>query len=74
MSSTETGNQDRPLTVSVKRARELLDVGHTTIWGLIRDQKLETVSIGRKRLVIFSSLEGLVTDLRASKKEVADLL
>ena len=71
MSSTETGNQDRPLTVSVKRARELLDVGHTTMWALIRDQKLETVSIGRKPLVIFNSLEGLVADLRASKREVA---
>ena len=57
--------------MSVKRARELLDVGHTTMWALIRDQKLETVSIGRKRLVIFNSLEGLVADLRASKREVA---
>ena len=69
--STGLSDHEKPLTVSVKRGRELLDVGHTTIWGLIQQRKLETVCLGRKRLIIFSSLEALVASLRAnaSKQE-----
>ncbi len=51
----------KPLTVSIKRACEVLDVGHTTMWGLIRAERVKTISIGRKRLVIYSSLEALVS-------------
>ncbi len=50
----------KPLTVSIKRACEILDVGHTTMWGLIRAERVKTISIGRKRLVIYASLEALV--------------
>lgn len=49
-----------PLTVSVKRACEILDVGHTTMWSLIKVGRVKTMSLGRKRLVIYSSLEALV--------------
>ena len=62
----------RPLTVSVKRARELLDVSHTTVWKLISEKRLDTVQFGSKRLVLFSSLERLIDGLRdASSKEAA---
>ena len=47
----------KPLAVSVKNACQLLGVGNTTIWGLIKDGRVKTVSIGRRRLVIYSSLE-----------------
>jgi hypothetical protein len=63
----------KPLTVSVKRARELLDISHTTIWKLIGEKRLDTVQLGTKRLVIFSSIERLIDDLRtnASEQEAA---
>jgi hypothetical protein len=63
---------ERPLTVSVKRAREMLDISHTTVWKLISEKKLDTVQLGTKRLVIFASLERLIDGLRgASSKEAA---
>jgi hypothetical protein len=53
--------QVKPLAVSIKRACEILDIGHTKMWELIGAKRVKTISIGRKRLVIYSSLEALVT-------------
>ena len=55
------GQKLKPLTVSVKTARQLLDIGNSKICELISEGKLRTVSVGRKRLVIYSSLEELAT-------------
>jgi hypothetical protein len=61
----------KPLTVSVKRARELLDISHTTVWKLIGEKKVDTVQLGTKRLVIFNSLERLIDKLREASSEEA---
>lgn len=50
----------RPLAVSVKMACKLVGVGNTTMWALIKAGRVKTVSIGRRRLVIYSSLESLL--------------
>lgn len=50
----------KPLAVSVKTGRALIGVGHTKIWELIKDGRLETFRIGRKRLIVYASLEKLV--------------
>jgi hypothetical protein len=52
----------KPLAVSVNTARRLLGIGNTLMWELIKDKRVETTSIGRRRLVIFASLEKLVAD------------
>jgi excisionase family DNA binding protein len=53
----------RPLAVSVKTACKLVGVGNTTtMWGLIKAGRIKTVSIGRRRLVIYASLETLVLE------------
>jgi excisionase family DNA binding protein len=68
MSAPSTGLSDcenqiaKPLTVSVKMACQLLDVGNTTMWALIKVGRVKTVSIGRRRLVIYSSLEALLSE------------
>jgi excisionase family DNA binding protein len=49
----------RPLAVSIAEACELIGVGRTTMWALIKTGRVKTVNIGRRRLVIFSSLEML---------------
>jgi hypothetical protein len=55
----------KPLAVTVKNACEIIGVGHTTMWSLIKDEKVQTFSIGRRRLVVYSSLETLLqTDRR----------
>lgn len=53
-------NDEKRLAVSVKTARTMLDIGNTKIWELIKDGRLQTIKIGRKRLVVYSSLLALV--------------
>ena len=70
MTSHATGNScdapegARPLTVSVKTACKLVGVGKTTMWALIKSGRVRTVSIGRRRLVIYASLETLISEAR----------
>ncbi|WP_354066881.1 helix-turn-helix domain-containing protein [Bradyrhizobium sp. OAE829] len=53
----------KPLTVTVATACTLTGLGNTTVWGLVRDRRLETVRIGRRTLITFRSLEALVAPL-----------
>ena len=50
----------KPLAVTVKKACDLIGVGNTTMYALIRDGRVKTKTIGRRRLIIYSSLEELV--------------
>ena len=49
-----------PLSVTVPTARRISGLGNTTIWGLIKDRKLETVHIGRRTLITYRSLVALL--------------
>jgi excisionase family DNA binding protein len=51
----------KPLAVSVKTACKLVGVGSTTMWALIKAGRVKSVSVGRRRLILFSSLESLLT-------------
>ena len=61
-SSCDAPEGARPLAVSVKTACKLVGVGRTTMWALIKSGRVRTVSIGRRRLVIYASLETLFLD------------
>jgi excisionase family DNA binding protein len=50
----------KPLAVSVRVACNLLGVGNTTMWGLIKSDRVKTIRIGRRRLIIYASLEALL--------------
>jgi excisionase family DNA binding protein len=50
----------KPISVTVKIAREITGLGNTTIYELIKRGELKTVSIGRRRLILFDSLEALI--------------
>jgi hypothetical protein len=50
----------KPITVTVADAKKLSGLGNTTIWALIKAKRLQTVSVGRRRLIIFSSLEAVL--------------
>jgi excisionase family DNA binding protein len=50
----------KPITVSVKTATELTGLSRSTIWKLLTAGTVESVSIGRKRLIKFESLEALL--------------
>ena len=49
-----------PLTITVKQAARLSGLSKTTIWKHISSGLLRSTSVGRSRLVHFSSLENLV--------------
>ena len=59
--SDETAKGIKPLAVPVKTACKLVGVGNTIMWALIKAGRVKTVSIGRRRLIIYSSLESLLT-------------
>jgi excisionase family DNA binding protein len=50
----------KPISVTVKTAREITGLGNTTIYELIKRGELKTVSIGRRRLILYDSLESLI--------------
>jgi hypothetical protein len=57
----------KPLTVTVAAARRISGLGNTTIWALIKQRKLEVVRVGRRTLITFRSLEGLLVPERPSE-------
>ena len=49
----------KPLTVTVGTALNISGLGRTKLYELINEGRIKTVTIGRRRLVVFSSLEEL---------------
>ncbi len=49
-----------PLTITINDARKAIGVGRTTIYSLIANGQIETVKIGRRRLVRVESIRQLV--------------
>ena len=45
-----------PITVTIKTAKALSGLGNTKIWQEIKAGRLKTVSVGRRRLVLYHSL------------------
>jgi excisionase family DNA binding protein len=59
--SSEAGEAAKPITVTVQSARRLLGLGNTSIWKLIGEGRLETIRVGRRRLILYRSIEDLIT-------------
>ena len=57
----------RPLAVSVRTACALLGLGNAKMWELIKGGHIETIRVGRKRLVVYASLEELVEPSNAGR-------
>jgi hypothetical protein len=56
-----TINSEPPITVTVAKAQQISGLGATTIWARISDGSLASVSVGRRRLVLYDSLLRLLT-------------
>ena len=61
----EAGNG--PLLVSVAQAGELLSLGQTEIYRLVRQGEIASVKIGRSRRVVAASVESYVERLQAGE-------
>jgi hypothetical protein len=53
-------------TASVKKFAAIADLGESTVWKLIHDGQLETIAVGRKRLVVVESYRRLIEAQRAA--------
>ena len=60
--SNDTWEGMKPLAVPVRIACKLVGVGNTTMWALIKAGRVKTINIGRRRLVIYASLELLMSE------------
>jgi excisionase family DNA binding protein len=49
-----------PITVTVAETRRITGLGNTTVYELIKRGELTTVKVGRRRLVLYSSIEALL--------------
>lgn len=49
----------KPITVTVDNAIKLSGLGRTKLYELINQGRIKTTTIGRRRLVVYSSLEEL---------------
>jgi excisionase family DNA binding protein len=54
-----------PLAVRISDATRLTGIGKTKLFELIAEGKLETASIGRRRLILYNSLQRLLHDNRS---------
>jgi hypothetical protein len=60
------------ITASVKRfAREIADVGESTAWAMIARGEVETITIGKRRLVVVASYRRLVEERKAQPPQDA---
>jgi hypothetical protein len=60
-SCTDEFDRLQPLTVTVATAKRLTGLGHTTIWGLIKCKTLEVVRVRRRTLIVYRSLQDLLS-------------
>ncbi|MEM8697024.1 MAG: helix-turn-helix domain-containing protein [Pseudomonadota bacterium] len=51
-----------PVTISVSGAAKALGLGRTSIYELINEGRLETIKIGRRRLIKTASIRRLVEE------------
>jgi len=57
------------LLIPVPEAAHMAGVGVSTMWDLIRQGRVETVSLSRRRLIVVESLHRLVEERREAAKE-----
>jgi excisionase family DNA binding protein len=60
LSSSPSVPGPRPLAVRVADASRLTGIGKTKLFELIANGTLETTSIGRRRLILYRSLQRLI--------------
>jgi len=53
------------MLVSIPTTVKMLGCGRTTVYELIKEGEIETVKLGKRRLVVMESLHSYVTNLRA---------
>jgi excisionase family DNA binding protein len=55
--------ESKPILVSVADAAQLLSIGRTAVWELVRKQKIKSVKIGRTRRVPIAAIQDYIQRL-----------
>lgn len=50
----------KPISATIDDTCKITGLGRTTVYELIKQGKLKAVAIGRRRLVLYSSIEALI--------------
>ncbi len=58
----------KPLTVTIDDTSRITGLGNTKIYELINQGQLKSVTIGRRRLVLYSSIEALLQARSATRR------
>ncbi len=51
--------EPKPLLVSNTRAKQLIGVGNTKYWELVKAERIKTVEVAGRRMAVYASLEAL---------------
>ena len=57
---TRRGEAPKPVTTTIDDTCHITGLGRTKVYELIGEGKLKAVAIGRRRLVLYSSIEELI--------------
>jgi excisionase family DNA binding protein len=55
--------ESKPILVSVAEAAQMLSIGRTAAWELVRKQKIKSVKIGRTRRVSIVAIQEYIQRL-----------
>ena len=61
MNATPETTAPPPLTLTLHAARRLSGLGRTKLYQLMGDGRLESICVGRRRLIRYASLEALLS-------------
>jgi hypothetical protein len=53
------------ITAPVNEFAQLSGLGVSTVWAMVKDKRLETIAIGRRRLIVIDSYRQLIEKQRA---------
>jgi excisionase family DNA binding protein len=57
------GDNAAPRLLSIRQAAREINIGRTAVYGLLRDGKLKSVKIGRRRLIPRDAIEAFIAGL-----------
>jgi hypothetical protein len=61
--------ETKPLSVTIPQASHLTGLGRTKLYELMNLGKIETVAVGRRKLIIYGSLERLINSPTVQRKQ-----
>ena len=57
------GDNAAPRLLSIRQAAREINIGRTAVYGLLRDGKVKSVKIGRRRLIPRDAIEAFIAGL-----------